>query len=90
MMQNRMLAILIAVVVLILLVAMHAVTVEQLAASRRYMIVAAFAIAAVLTPPDVLSQIMLAVPMILLYEVGIIGARLLTRRAQQTPASTSD
>lgn len=76
-------------VVLILLVAMHAVTIEQLRSSRRYMIVAAFAIAAVLTPPDVLSQVMLAVPMILLYEVGIVGARLLTRGAATTPDAPS-
>ncbi|KAB2901880.1 MAG: twin-arginine translocase subunit TatC [Dokdonella sp.] len=76
-------------VVLILLVAMQAVTVEQLRSSRRYMIVAAFAIAAVLTPPDVLSQVMLAVPMILLYEVGIVGARMLTRGATTTPDAPS-
>ena len=66
-------------VVLVILVALGMVTPEQLAGSRRYAIVGAFAVAAVLTPPDVLSQIMLAVPMCLLYEVGIVGARALTR-----------
>lgn len=66
-------------VVLVILVALGVVTPDQLAASRRYAIVGSFAIAAVLTPPDVLSQTMLAVPMCLLYEVGIIGARTLTR-----------
>jgi sec-independent protein translocase protein TatC len=71
-------------VVLVILVALGMVTPEQLAGSRRYAIVGAFAVAAVLTPPDVLSQIMLAVPMCLLYEVGIIGARALTR----APAAT--
>ncbi len=74
-------------VVLVLLVAMRMVTIEQLRSSRRYMIVVAFAVAAVLTPPDVLSQIMLAVPMILLYEVGIFGARFLMHAPQQ-PSTT--
>lgn len=67
-------------VVLVILVALDVVTPAQLAEGRRYAIVGAFAIAAVLTPPDVLSQIMLAVPMCLLYELGIVGARTLTRR----------
>jgi sec-independent protein translocase protein TatC len=44
----------------------------QLVAARRYMIVAAVAVAAVLTPPDALSQVMLAVPLILLYEITLI------------------
>ncbi|MEO7063205.1 MAG: twin-arginine translocase subunit TatC [Dokdonella sp.] len=62
-------------VVLVILVALGVVTPLQLAGSRRYAIVGAFVIAAVLTPPDILSQTMLAVPMCLLYEVGIVGAR---------------
>lgn len=65
-------------VVLVILVALGVVSTEQLAQSRRYAIVGSFAIAAVLTPPDVLSQTMLAIPMCLLYEVGIFGARALT------------
>jgi sec-independent protein translocase protein TatC len=47
------------------------VTTDQLRAARRYVIVGAFIVAAVLTPPDVLSQFMLAIPLILLYELGI-------------------
>ena len=76
-------------VVLVILVSLGVVTPTQLAEGRRYAIVAAFAIAAVLTPPDVLSQIMLAVPMCLLYELGIVGARTLTRRdgSPQAPAA---
>jgi len=66
-------------VVQVILVALGVVSAEQMAGSRRYAIVGAFAIAAVLTPPDVLSQTMLAVPMCLLYEVGIFGARTLAR-----------
>ncbi len=66
-------------VVLVILVALGVVSTDQLAQSRRYAIVGSFAIAAVLTPPDVLSQTMLAIPMCVLYEVGIIGSRMLTR-----------
>ena len=66
-------------VVLMLLVRFGVLTIPQLKAWRSYFIVAAFAIAAVITPPDVFSQSSLAVSMILLYEVGIIGARLLAR-----------
>ena len=49
------------------------VTRAQLIGLRRYMIVAAFVLAAVLTPPDVVSQLMLAIPLLLLYEVTIIA-----------------
>lgn len=66
----------VAVVILVLL---GAVSIEQLKQARPYVIVGAFVIAAIATPPDVLSQILLAVPMCLLYEVGIVAARLLTR-----------
>lgn len=55
----------------------------QLKAGRRYAIVAAFAIAAVLTPPDVWSQFALAIPLILLYELSIIGIWLTERRRKQ-------
>jgi sec-independent protein translocase protein TatC len=46
---------------------------DQLRKGRRYAIVAAFAIAAVLTPPDVVSQLMLAVPLVLLYEFSLVA-----------------
>lgn len=59
-------------VVQMLLVKLGMVTVDQLRAARRYVIVGAFVVAAVLTPPDVLSQFMLAIPLILLYELGIV------------------
>lgn len=48
------------------------VTRTQLVAGRRYMVVAAFVVAAVFTPPDVVSQLMLAVPLILLYEITLV------------------
>ncbi len=47
------------------------VTPKQLRAARSYVIVGAFVVAAVITPPDVVSQLMLAIPMIILYELGI-------------------
>ena len=58
-------------VVVVLLVRMGIVSVEKLKAWRGYFIVAAFVVAAVITPPDVVSQLALAIPMVLLYEVGI-------------------
>jgi len=67
-------------VVLIILVALGVVTPTQLAKSRSYAIVGAFVVAAVLTPPDVFSQMMLAIPMIVLYELGIFAARIISRR----------
>jgi len=62
-------------VAVIVLVRIGVVTIEQLRKWRGYFIVAAFVIAAVVTPPDVISQLALAVPMCLLYEIGIIAAR---------------
>ena len=79
-------------IVLIILVSLGVVTPAQLAKGRAYAIVGAFVVAAVLTPPDVMSQMMLALPMCVLYEVGIIAARALARRpdageAEQPPAA---
>ena len=61
----------------VVLVRSGAVTVEKLTEIRPYVIVGAFVIAAVVTPPDVLSQLLLAIPMCLLYEVGILVSRLI-------------
>ncbi|MBB3638604.1 MULTISPECIES: twin-arginine translocase subunit TatC [Variovorax] len=62
-------------IVVMLLVRFDMVTIEKLKSFRGYFIVVAFVVAAVLTPPDVVSQLALAVPMCLLYEVGILGAK---------------
>ena len=62
-------------IVVIVLVRMGIVSVEKLREARPYVVVGAFVIAAVVTPPDVLSQFMLAVPMCLLYEAGLFLAR---------------
>jgi sec-independent protein translocase protein TatC len=70
-----------------LLVKMGIVTTQQLRDARRYVIVGAFVVAAVLTPPDVLSQFMLAIPLILLYELGIIMAGFIKTRSRAPDAA---
>jgi sec-independent protein translocase protein TatC len=62
-------------VAVVLLVRMGLVTVQKLKDARGYVIVGAFVIAAVVTPPDVVSQFLLAVPLCILYEVGILVSR---------------
>jgi sec-independent protein translocase protein TatC len=62
-------------IVVIILVRAGVVSVEKLREVRPYVIVGAFVVAAVVTPPDVLSQFMLAMPMCLLYEAGLVCAR---------------
>ena len=69
-------------VVLVILVRMGMVTVEKLRDFRSYFIVIAFVVAAVVTPPDVVSQLALAIPMCLLYEVGIWAAQLFVKHTQ--------
>jgi sec-independent protein translocase protein TatC len=78
-------------IVVIVLVRMGFVSIAQLKDARPYVIVGAFVIAAVVTPPDVLSQFMLAVHMCVLYEAGLFFARFVAvRRAEQAaePAET--
>jgi len=76
-------------VVVIVLVRMGLVTVEKLKAIRPFVIVGAFVIAAVVTPPDIMSQLFLAVPLCLLYEVGLLLAPLF-ERVTRAPEDTSD
>jgi len=64
-------------VALVILVLLGWVTTDQLREARGYAVVGVFVLAAIITPPDVVSQLMLAIPMCLLYEAGIIAARLL-------------
>ncbi len=66
-------------VVVVVLVRMGIVTLEKLREFRGYFVVLAFIIAAVLTPPDVVSQLALAIPMVLLYELGIFCAKYFVR-----------
>jgi sec-independent protein translocase protein TatC len=75
-------------VAVVLLVLMGVVRVEKLAKNRGYVLIGIFILAALLTPPDAIAQCSLAVPMYLLYEGGILMARLLSRRkAAEEPAS---
>jgi sec-independent protein translocase protein TatC len=64
-------------IVVVLLVRMNVLTIKKLKEIRPYVVVGAFVISAVVTPPDVFSQLILAVPLIVLYEAGIIAARLI-------------
>ena len=64
-------------IVVVLLVRMNLLTIKKLKEIRPYVIVGAFVISAVVTPPDVFSQLILAIPLIVLYEAGIIAARLI-------------
>ncbi|MFL9917506.1 twin-arginine translocase subunit TatC [Paraburkholderia fungorum] len=64
-------------IVVVLLVRMNVLTIKKLKEIRPYVVVGAFVISAVVTPPDVFSQLILAIPLIVLYEAGIIAARLI-------------
>lgn len=69
-------------IVVIVLVRMGLVTVEKLKEIRPYVIVGAFVIAAIVTPPDIMSQLLLAIPLCLLYEVGLLVAPMFARATQ--------
>jgi len=69
-------------IVVILLVRMGVVSVKKLKEIRPYVIVCAFIVAAVVTPPDVTSQVLLALPLCLLYEVGLVVASLMARQSK--------
>lgn len=73
-------------VLLMLITRAGLVTRDQLVAFRRYFIVVAFIIAAIFTPPDVVSQLLLAVPLVLLYEISLIAIRIADRRKPGQPA----
>jgi sec-independent protein translocase protein TatC len=69
-------------VVVVVLARMGLVSIEKLKAFRSYFVVIAFIIAAVLTPPDVVSQLALAIPMCILYEAGIWAAQIFIKHTQ--------
>jgi len=66
-------------IVVVLLVRFGIASVEKLKQVRPYVIVGAFIVAAIFTPPDVVSQLLLAIPLVLLYELGIILARFVSK-----------
>jgi len=66
-------------IVVIVLVQMHVVELKTLKEWRPYVIVGAFVIGAIFTPPDVISQLMLAIPLCLLYELGMLMARFVAK-----------
>jgi sec-independent protein translocase protein TatC len=69
-------------IIVVVLVYLGVISIEKLVEIRGYVIVAAFVIAAVVTPPDVMSQLFLAIPICILYEVGILFAKLIGKQRQ--------
>ncbi len=76
-------------VAVVVLARVGLVTIEQLRKARGYFIVGAFIVAAVVTPPDVISQLALAVPMCILYELGILAAQAFIKQTTR-PEEASD
>ena len=76
-------------VAVIVLVRIGVVSIEQLRSFRGYFIVGAFIVAAIVTPPDVISQLSLAIPMCLLYEIGILAARYIVRTTDAPDAESA-
>jgi len=74
-------------VLIVLMAKVGIVSVEGLRAKRKYAIVVAFIAAAILTPPDVISQVMLAVPIIILYEISILCARMIEKKREEEQAA---
>ncbi len=77
-------------IAVIVLARMGIVSIEQLRKARGYFIVGAFIVAAVVTPPDVISQLALAIPMIILYEIGIVAAQLFIKHTKAPEAAAAE
>jgi len=70
-------------IIVVVLVYLGVISVEKLQEIRGYVIVGAFVVAAVVTPPDVMSQLFLAIPICILYEVGILAAKMIGKKRQE-------
>jgi sec-independent protein translocase protein TatC len=77
-------------VIVVVLVRMRVVSLEKLRSFRPYVIVGAFVVGAVFTPPDVISQSLLAVPLWLLYELGLVLARFVSAPAPEASAEETE
>ncbi len=77
-------------VLIILLTRVGLVTTTGLKAKRKYAILIAFVVAAIITPPDVISQVLLAVPVIMLYEVSILCARVIEKRRDESASEDAE
>lgn len=77
-------------IVVVLLARFGIASVEKLKQIRPYVIVGAFIIAAIFTPPDVISQLLLAIPLVLLYELGIVLARMVGKRKPEDETSPQE
>jgi sec-independent protein translocase protein TatC len=74
-------------IAVILMILMGVTTPEKLASNRPYVVVGVFVIGMILTPPDIISQTLMAIPMWLLFEIGIIMGRILKKRhSENKPA----
>jgi sec-independent protein translocase protein TatC len=77
-------------IAVIVLARIGVVNIAQLKKVRGYFVVGAFVVAAVVTPPDVISQLALAVPMILLYEIGIVAAQMFIKHTRAPDSEPAD
>lgn len=74
----------------IVLVALGITTTETLAKARGYVVVGAFLVAMLITPPDMISQTLLALPVLVLYELGIIMSRIMVRRTEEAKSAAGE
>ncbi len=74
-------------VLLVLLARVGILSAKMLSEKRRYAIIGIFVFAAVVTPPDVVSQLSLAIPMMVLYEISVIGARMMEKKPEAQQAA---
>jgi sec-independent protein translocase protein TatC len=77
-------------IVVIVLARMGIVSIQKLKEFRGYFVVLAFIVAAIVTPPDVVSQLALAIPMCVLYEMGIWAAQIFIKHTQAPESSSAD